>query len=341
MDSRPSPLTQLCSHLRSIVEKSIQFQSVLRASESATRAALIDPLLGALGWNVGDLNRVEIEKVKNNTRVDYLLKKPGEEVFAVVEAKSFASQLRSPDLTRQIGDYQRTFFTQDVWLTDGIQWLFYDNYDPAREPHGINLRNDNLADAGLYFLSHLDAYRAWQPGYDTGADTALLDRLRRAEDRLNELEIKFRTTPNAPSSLVPTPNLPILSVPTSAAWCEMRSCGAVSGTAVNGVRLPDGTELTVQRWNGVLQAVAEYYLAKQHDLAFPIFDSERNAMVLIGEDNAEFKACKPLSTLVGGRTLYLNTNYSANSIVAKCLYLLGRLSKEHLLVEPAVLLAVG
>ena len=59
MDRAASPLTELCSQLHSIVETSRQFQSILRGSEAATRAALVNPLLKALGWNVSDLNRVE------------------------------------------------------------------------------------------------------------------------------------------------------------------------------------------------------------------------------------------------------------------------------------------
>jgi hypothetical protein len=323
----------------------MQFQAILRGSEAATRATLVDPLLRALGWNISDLNRVEIEKVKNNTRVDYLLKKPDEQVFAVVEAKSLTNQLRNPDLTRQIGDYQRTFYTKDVWLTDGIQWLFYDSYDPGREPYRVNLMSDNLSEAALYFLYHLDVMLAWPPRFDYGTDPALLERLTRTESRLDLLEqaanAKQQVAPAVllPTTQVYTPYPTPVSATNNAAWREMKNCGDVTGKAITGVRLPDGTEHSIKYWNDVLLAIAKYFLAKKPDAPIPFYDSDRRTMVLIGDDNSVFKATKPLNSQSGGRTLYLNTNYSALSIIAKCLYLVSFLSPEYQQVEPAILLA--
>lgn len=332
-----SPLSVICAHLHSIVETSMRFQAVLRQSEAATRAVLVDPLLKALGWDAADLNRLEIEKIKNNMRVDYLLKKPDEQVFAVVEAKCLGCQLNTPDLKRQIINYQNTFFTKEVWLTDGLQWQFYDTYDPNREPYCVNLNRDDLTKAAQYFLFHLDVMCAWPHRIDNVQDTVLLERLRVMEERICHLENAGHANSDH-AVTVSVPQLPVRTSPSLANgdWQEMKNCGSVTGKKLVAVRLPDGTELSVEYWNAVLKAVAEYFIAKKPDVPIPFYDSDRKKMVLIGYDNSQFKASKPLDHQPNGRTLYLNTNYSANATIAKCLYLVNFLSPEHRLVEPAI-----
>ena len=56
-------------------------------AEARTRTALIDPLLGALEWDVGDPNFVEIEPDVGRGRVDYALLGRTREPIVLLEAK--------------------------------------------------------------------------------------------------------------------------------------------------------------------------------------------------------------------------------------------------------------
>ena len=56
--------------------------------EYQTRYALVDPILTSLGWDISDVNQVEVEYETDWGRVDYaLLKNPDGELAIAVEAK--------------------------------------------------------------------------------------------------------------------------------------------------------------------------------------------------------------------------------------------------------------
>ncbi len=63
-----SPMNSPISHLVDVLEKvsdaAQTFDLELKGNESATRAALIDPMLRALGWDVANPGRVLVEKTQ-------------------------------------------------------------------------------------------------------------------------------------------------------------------------------------------------------------------------------------------------------------------------------------
>lgn len=64
--------------------------------ETRTRASLIDPLLGSIGWDLKDPNRVKLEKPVEGGTPDYV-QFSDEVLEVVVEAKSLHDDLSRSD----------------------------------------------------------------------------------------------------------------------------------------------------------------------------------------------------------------------------------------------------
>ena len=76
--------------------------------EYQTRYALVDPILTSLGWDISDVNQVEVEYETNWGRVDYaLLESPDGEPAIAVEAKALWTNLETTAIQRQIHSYAR------------------------------------------------------------------------------------------------------------------------------------------------------------------------------------------------------------------------------------------
>ena len=74
--------------------------------EYQTRYALVDPILTSLGWDISDVNQVEVEYDTDWGRVDYaLLKNPDGELAIAVEAKALWTNLAATSIQRQILSY--------------------------------------------------------------------------------------------------------------------------------------------------------------------------------------------------------------------------------------------
>ncbi|GAB3240775.1 hypothetical protein GCM10027346_35410 [Hymenobacter seoulensis] len=57
-----SPLASLVTVLQTVLSSAKGNTDLLRKNEAATRAALIDPILRALGWDTANVQMVEPEK---------------------------------------------------------------------------------------------------------------------------------------------------------------------------------------------------------------------------------------------------------------------------------------
>lgn len=88
--------------------------------EYQTRYALIDPILVSLGWNLSDVNQVEVEYETDWGRVDCaLLDCPDGEPAIAVEAKSLWKNLEATATQRQILSYAEGRKKGYLVLTDG------------------------------------------------------------------------------------------------------------------------------------------------------------------------------------------------------------------------------
>ena len=96
-------------------------------TEPHTRAALIDPLLTALGWDTNDLGVVVPEyKVSGGGVADYALLKLDGNPLVLLEIKRLGEPLAKH--RRQMAGYAAVSGTSYAGLTDGNHWELYDMF---------------------------------------------------------------------------------------------------------------------------------------------------------------------------------------------------------------------
>ena len=95
----------------------------LAANETRTRNALIDPVLGALDWNVSNPSQVTTEYELPSGRVDYALLGQNGKALAIIEAKKLGERLESHrgQLVRYAYESRPAFAV----LTNGDIWELY------------------------------------------------------------------------------------------------------------------------------------------------------------------------------------------------------------------------
>lgn len=103
-----------------------------RVGEQNTKAAVIEPVLAALGWSLFDLDEVQREYRRRPTDnpVDYallLLRKP--RLF--VEAKGIGENLDDPRWANQTISYATAAGVEWVALTNGAEWRIYNAHAPV------------------------------------------------------------------------------------------------------------------------------------------------------------------------------------------------------------------
>lgn len=101
------------------------------ANEANTKALLIEPLLGALGWSPADLDVVEREvKVFDGTFLDYALKVAGASRI-YVEAKAIGGNLDDPKFIAQTVNYANNDGILWCVLTNGLRYRVYKTNEPV------------------------------------------------------------------------------------------------------------------------------------------------------------------------------------------------------------------
>lgn len=154
-----SPLATLVATLSEVCHQAEQNHVLLSKNEAATRAALIDPILRALGWNTADVRMVEPERtVENKQSLDYVLKSPAGTIQSVVEAKKLGESLDKLGHVGALIGYAFSLKPVSFFITDGLNWHCYSPDHSHYEPTSIiELRADRLLPAALQLLQLLDA----------------------------------------------------------------------------------------------------------------------------------------------------------------------------------------
>ncbi len=101
------------------------------ANEANTRHHLIEPLLGALGWNLNDFNEVDRElKVYDGTYLDYALRVDGKPKL-FIEAKALGKSLADKQFIAQTVNYANNEGVVWCVLTNGITYHIYKSNEPV------------------------------------------------------------------------------------------------------------------------------------------------------------------------------------------------------------------
>src|ERR1035437_3419652 len=116
--------------------------------EQDTKAALIVPVLRALGWDVEDLEEVKLEyrRRPNDNPVDYALFVT-RTARLFVEAKALGANLNDPKWANQMLGYAMAAGVEWVALTDGNEYRIYNSHAPVPVEQKL-FRQVRLTDPG-------------------------------------------------------------------------------------------------------------------------------------------------------------------------------------------------
>ena len=269
--------------------------NLLRQNEYRTRLSLIDPVLEALGWKIGDPALVLPEYDVNGKRADYALLDRDGNPAVLLEAKKLDESLSSH--RSQVVAYASELGIKYPALTNGNRWEVYDNslLVPIEQRRILEVE---ICDSPAA-LSALRLLFLWRPNQWTGAAIA--------------------------------PSVPV----EPAIIPHSREDGWVSLADLQGdeskplqMRFPDGREFQPHYWNQVLIETAEWLIRAGHLTAqrCPIPDQGRTTIVNTVPRTVEGREFIQPHTLSNG--IFLNKHANRRTLLARVALLTEHLQQE-------------
>ncbi len=122
-------MSKLVTVLEQIREKIERYKGQGKINEQNTKAALIQPVLRALGWDVEDLDEVQFEyrRTPKDNPVDYALLLSRVPVL-FVEAKSLGENIEERKWSNQVLVYASMAGVEWVVLTDGDEYRIFNSH---------------------------------------------------------------------------------------------------------------------------------------------------------------------------------------------------------------------
>jgi hypothetical protein len=338
-----SPLSNLCDVLNQAKDSSRQYVATLKKNEAATRAVLIDPVLRALGWDTANTYMVEVEKTLAQTRVDYALLDSNGDVGVIVEAKALGSPLELQQTIMNLVTYAFTYGLQDIFLTDGLLWLHFTDFQPGKviPTKTINLANDSFVDCAAYMVHRLDAAKFWP---ETQNIDTLAHQVAQLESVVSTLQQEMAllkassTTPAKPGvNVSPVNKMAQASVPVSSSrsYVALSEASNLARTKPIAMRLPDGSEVPVRKWKDVLLEACKFTFSNTTSVPIPLPDRSGRKVNLLS-------TVKPPSTIsyveetYRDQKIYIYLNYDSNNCVLNATHILSQVPTDKLKVTPAV-----
>lgn len=329
-----SPLSNLSDTLIQIQESAKLYQETLKKNEAATRAVLIDPVLRALGWDTANTNMVEVEKTMDSVRADYALYDSNAIPRIIVEAKALGTELDQKKLVMALVGYAFSFGLNDVFLTDGIIWEHFDNFQPGKlsPSKTLNLVTDNPVNCAAYFVQHLDAAKYWSIEQSIDVLSQRVDEL---ENIISTLQKKVtELTPSVPSKVA------IQQTPVKAeadVYIPLTDLDEIAGKKPSKFRLPDGEVIEINTWKDILRESCKFTLAHNTSLEIPLPDR-------VGKKISLFSLEKPANKVsyvteqYNGQKICIYMNYDSYNCVENALYILEKLPNEFTKFQPAAVI---
>lgn len=337
-----SPLSNLSDTLRQIITSAKLYQSTLKKNEAATRAVLVDPVLRALGWDTANTYMVEVEKTLGQARADYALYDSNAAVKIIVEAKALGENLNQPSIVMSLVNYAFTFKLQDIFLTDGIIWQHFTNFQPGNVVANkiLDLAHDNPIESAAYLVQWLDAAKFWP-------EEQTIDTL---AQQITQLENTVATLQKDVARLQNVQQQPIPSTPTTApvttntnpigttSFIELAKVDTITGQKPTQLRLPDGTVVPITKWRDILRECCKFALAHNPAIPLPLPDKSGRKVSLLN-------TVKPATGLAyvteqyNGQQVFIYVNYDANNCVANALHILKQVPPSQQAMKPAVAFA--
>lgn len=274
----------------------------LAANETATRYALVDPVLQALGWAVSDPSVVVPEYRYGSIRVDYALF-GSERAVALVEAKPLDAALDLKDL-EQLGGYCFTSGVRYGVLTDGNKWRTIDAHKL-----GVPLHERLVLETTL---SAGPVVHVWQ----------ML--LSLSPENLTAPSVEFATL-HPRGSTAPEPDQPParqqqpVVKPSTAAGPKPATLPELVLAATKGtkpdvtVHLPDGSTYQARNWSQVLAGALEWLAStgRLQPAQCPLMDAAGRSRYLVHTVPAHPKGQPFRNPQRFGQSMFYHANYDA------------------------------
>ena len=229
-------LDDLIQTIDTLRERIRKHKDYIGAYEVRTRVSLIDPMLRALGWDVDDPDLVQIEPKTDNGWADYALLGISHRPVAFVEAKKLSANIA--DHTQQTVGYaisenmngsNRVSYCA---CTNGDDWKVFDLFTQA-PVMDVSITGNDSAKAAMKFLG------LWRRSFSDGSFDSVIEPL-----------------PGLVSPPVP-PDPPVPDVTTPTGWTSLTGTfGTTNAPSPSAIRLPDGNEIPLKAWRGVLTETA-------------------------------------------------------------------------------------
>ena len=159
MPNNNATLDALVSVIKTLQERIDRDHATIGSNETRTRNALIDPLLGALGW--ADPSVVTSEylirygsRAADYVVADYALHTPGQRArpFAFIEAKRMREDLSDEHLDQAL-TYAYRDSVKYVGLTNGDRWELYEIIEDGYRPIlNVSIRDESAFDCAVKLL---------------------------------------------------------------------------------------------------------------------------------------------------------------------------------------------
>lgn len=320
-----SPVAAFYLILQQIAARAEAHAGLFQKNEAATRAALIDPVLRALGWDTADVRLVEPERsLGNELRVDYLLNDAAGKPHVVIEAKCLGSSLDKYGYVGKILGYALTLNVQTVCITDGISWHIHADLQQGKtEPIVIALTENSLLAAANSLIHWLDAA---QSGHGIKLVSA------GASPALASIPVE-KPTKRAKSVAKPQS----LSAVPSSKFTELAQLHLLSlqpGQKPKQLRLPNGIIKPISTWKDILVEMCRLVLATNAQLQLPLPDKAGKKCFLFALDKPLVGSSTPAS--YKNKTVFIYTNYNAANCIANALHAVQQLPANQRLATLAV-----
>ncbi|WP_310395837.1 hypothetical protein [Hymenobacter sp.] len=306
---------------------------IFQKNEAATRAALIEPVLRALGWDTANVRMVEPEKsLGNELRVDYLLNDVAGKPYLVIEAKCLGSSLDKYGYVGKILGYALSLDVQTVCITDGIHWHIHSNLQKGKaEPITFTLTEQAFLPAATQLIQWLDAAHGGHglmplPGYEPVSPEKEPPSLIEATSKTATVR---KVSSKQPKKKKPvTPSLDFIDL------ARVQLLSLQPGQKPKEIRLPNGTIKPIKTWKDILLEVCHFALATNPRIPVPLLDKAGKKCFL-------FSAQRPAigSSFVASynnKQLFIYTNYSAASCIANALYVTQQIPQNQKIATVAV-----
>ncbi|HEX8504388.1 MAG TPA: hypothetical protein VF630_03390 [Hymenobacter sp.] len=307
-----SPVAIIYQVLHQVQTNAETNANIFRKNEAATRAALIEPVLRALGWDTANVEMVEPEKtLSNELRIDYLLNDSGGKPWIVIEAKCLGSSLDKYGYVGKILGYALTLNVHTVCITDGITWHLHTQLQHGKpEPIVFSLVEDDWLTAANELIRWLDAAQ--------GGHGLLLRQAKAQAPKTSRAASATLTYQAATKNLLLSKPQELASNAEFINLSDVDLQSLQPGQKPKKLRLPNGTLLPITTWKDILLGVCHLVLEANPHLTVPLQDKAGKTRFLFSSAKPEKGSCTKAA--YKGKTVFIGTHYSAADCIANAIY---------------------